>query len=232
MIRDFEQEVDKIIIRDRDYQKIAKWIKENRWEDLKEQRHFFPLNTFIFDFDVKGARIYGLVELKDFNPINMHVTTDNWELTEIRNGPGWDTRFELTDGSKIKSEYKAKDYSSNVHAAILRTLLYIEAIAKEKRRQYRLSPDILKKQRSEYQYKERECFFADDIIEYAKLHPTRSSIQYRCECWGVRGHFRHYEVGKVVFIKPYKKGKKRDILEPASKDYLIERGIENDINKN
>ena len=26
-------------------------------------------------------------------------------------------------------------------------------------------------------------------------------------CWGVRGHFRHYKNGKVVYIKPYTKGK-------------------------
>lgn len=28
-----------------------------------------------------------------------------------------------------------------------------------------------------------------------------------CEAWGVRGHYRHYKNGKVVFIKPYTKGK-------------------------
>lgn len=25
-------------------------------------------------------------------------------------------------------------------------------------------------------------------------------------CWEVRGHFRHYQSGKVVYIKPYEKG--------------------------
>lgn len=225
MIRDFEKEVDKIIIRERDFQKIQKWALHNKWMELKEHRHFFPLNTFILDIDVKGVVVYALIELKNFNPVNFHATTDNWELTVERgvNDDGWETRFELIDGNKIQNEYKAKNYASCMHTLIMDVLFYIEAVAKEKRKQYRLSPDILKKQRSEYHYKERECFFADDIIEYAKLHPTRSSIQYRCECWGVRGHFRHLSVGKVIFIKPFKKGKKRDILEPASKDYLIER---------
>lgn len=229
MIRDFEQEVDKIIIRDREFQRIVRWAKDQRWEELRQQRHFFPLNTFILDLNVKDAVIYGLIELKDFNPLNLHVTTDHWELTTIRMKDGWDTRFELVDGNKIKSEYKAKNFASATHAVLLDVMLYIEAVAKEKRRQYRLSPDILRNQRAEYQYKERECFFADDIIEYAKLHPTRSSIQYRCECWGVRGHFRHIATGKVIFIKPFKKGKKRDILEPASKDYLIERKVDDEI---
>jgi len=30
------------------------------------------------------------------------------------------------------------------------------------------------------------------------------------------------DVGKIVFIEPYKKGRKRDILEPKNKMYLIE----------
>lgn len=28
-------------------------------------------------------------------------------------------------------------------------------------------------------------------------------------CWEVRGHFRHYQNGKVVYIKPYEKGENR-----------------------
>ena len=31
-----------------------------------------------------------------------------------------------------------------------------------------------------------------------------------CLAWGVRGHYRHYKDGRVIFIKPYVKGKKRD----------------------
>lgn len=31
----------------------------------------------------------------------------------------------------------------------------------------------------------------------------------RCEAWMVRGHYRHYKSGKVVYIKPHQKGKGR-----------------------
>ena len=34
--------------------------------------------------------------------------------------------------------------------------------------------------------------------------------EIKCLAWGVRGHFRHYKDGRVIFIKPYVKGKKRD----------------------
>ena len=43
-----------------------------------------------------------------------------------------------------------------------------------------------------------------------------------CPCWGVAGHYRHYKNGKVVYIQPYRKGKKRDDPEAYQpKTYLI-----------
>lgn len=42
------------------------------------------------------------------------------------------------------------------------------------------------------------------------LSKVKSHRKYTCECWGVIGHERHYKNGKTVFIKPYKKGPKRD----------------------
>ena len=39
-------------------------------------------------------------------------------------------------------------------------------------------------------------------------------------CWSVRGHFRHYQSGKVVYIKPYQKGS--DTQKQLKKKYIIE----------
>ena len=41
---------------------------------------------------------------------------------------------------------------------------------------------------------------------YDPHEPTRKN-QRHCEMWGVRGHYRHYQSGKVVFVKPHVKGK-------------------------
>ena len=38
----------------------------------------------------------------------------------------------------------------------------------------------------------------------------RRKAEIRCQAWGVRGHFRHYKNGTVIFIKPYVKGKEKD----------------------
>lgn len=42
-----------------------------------------------------------------------------------------------------------------------------------------------------------------------------------CPCWGVRGHHRHLSNGKIIFIKPYRKGKLRNKPEvQVNKDYI------------
>lgn len=33
---------------------------------------------------------------------------------------------------------------------------------------------------------------------------------YSCECWGVSGHPRRLKSGKIIFVRPYKKGRKRN----------------------
>ena len=51
---------------------------------------------------------------------------------------------------------------------------------------------------------------------------TKTKIMHRhAEVWGVRGHYRCYKSGKKVWIEPYKKGKKRNELEPINRSYLI-----------
>ena len=44
------------------------------------------------------------------------------------------------------------------------------------------------------------------VIFSSNTEETRDYVRH-IEAWGVRGHERHYKNGKVVFIKPYTKGK-------------------------
>jgi hypothetical protein len=39
----------------------------------------------------------------------------------------------------------------------------------------------------------------------------------------VRGHYRKYKSGKVVFVKPFKKGKNRSSAKPTSKVYVLNK---------
>lgn len=63
-------------------------------------------------------------------------------------------------------------------------------------------------------------FLLGDIVEY--VSSNRRNVIFTCECWSVRGHFRHYKDGKIVWISAYEKGTKRNSGEPASdKIYTI-----------
>ena len=52
-----------------------------------------------------------------------------------------------------------------------------------------------------------------------KTQVNRKKAEIHCLAWGVRGHFRHYKNGRVVFVNPYVKGKERDKYK--GKDYII-----------
>lgn len=47
----------------------------------------------------------------------------------------------------------------------------------------------------------------DISVRYIYEPHNMRKYNRHCEKWGVRGHYRHYKNGKVVFIKPYSKGK-------------------------
>lgn len=70
----------------------------------------------------------------------------------------------------------------------------------------------------------KNVFLLDEIIEYA----AQQNIVYQhrthtinCEAWSVRGHYRKYKSGKVVFIKSFVKGKNRDKAQPQDRNYII-----------
>lgn len=62
--------------------------------------------------------------------------------------------------------------------------------------------------------KKVEQFLLGDIIEYTSIGICTHKIT--CECWSVRGHFRHYKDGKVVWISEYEKGVKRNSINMVS----------------
>ena len=67
-------------------------------------------------------------------------------------------------------------------------------------------------------------------VELRNVYMIRSGLSIKnitpskhltCPCWGVRGHYRHLSSGKVVFVKPYRKGKLRNKPEAqVDKDYV------------
>ena len=230
-LREIEKKVDKIYITKKDWKEIEKYRHQqnpnpqNQWNTngKMDSRMFFPLNNFILETEFNsGSRRIGLVELNNFDPMNFKYTDDIGVLTAKRatTQKGFEINFYKHDDSEVRAP---KDYFDMLLIYLTSVMIYIIDKAEQRRRIERLSPEQEREQRENYEYKERELFFLNDIIKYRKIHPTKKSIQYRCECWGVRGHLRHLNNGNVIFIESYKKGRKRDILEPKSKTYLLSR---------
>lgn len=67
--------------------------------------------------------------------------------------------------------------------------------------------------------KKRDTYLLNEIIEYVSHGKGHHDIH--CECWNVRGHFRKYKSGKIVFIKPFKKGRNKDLDIKDNSIYLI-----------
>ena len=222
-IREIGYKVDKLIIDYKEFRQISKWASGRNSSEDMNKRLFFPLKTFVIELGLdKHTSLTALVELDTFNPTSGRVTTDKYWFTY---------RHEKEkQGSYIEGEGAPQNIMEMTHIWVVTVMLYI--CLKSREHIERVSPNIERaKKNNPYKYQDRVCFLMKDIVEYVSDHPNRKSIQYQCECWGVRGHLRHYTDGRVVFIEPYKKGRLRDTLEPKSKTYMLttERGINEDI---
>ena len=62
--------------------------------------------------------------------------------------------------------------------------------------------------------KKRIIYLGDVKIECARNNSgiaiRRGQIVRKTDCWTVRGHYRHYQNGNVVYIAPYEKGENRN----------------------
>ena len=68
-----------------------------------------------------------------------------------------------------------------------------------------------------------------DGIQYIYTYEDKPKThrEILCELWSVRGHYRHYKSGKVTFIAPYQKGKKRNEGIAPGHTYILAEGERN-----
>lgn len=73
--------------------------------------------------------------------------------------------------------------------------------------------------------RENKIYLLDEIIDYVNengLTVAKSGNHtITCPCWSVRGHYRHYKNGSVVFVKSYEKGKEKGKIRPKDKIYTV-----------
>ena len=222
-INEISKKLDKIIVSKKEVSQITKWLNDSD-ETMGSlgKNVFFPLNEFVMDIEIfRNIHYVFLIELENFDPHKGRFSNEDWDIRySFDDQLAKQLQQKFFEGMKHDANFN----TTRMHAILYGTMLYICKKARD--RITRVSPQVTRQERENYEYKPRECFLLNDIVKYVSIHPNKSSVKYRCEVWGVRGHLRHYKDGKVVFIKPYKKGSKRDILEPKSRTYLLKGGDE------
>lgn len=126
---------------------------------------------------------------------------------------------------------KSRDYSAyNLVLYCCRTALYIMGdimfeISKRKEEIRKNKKTLNKKWSREHRIstENQKVYLLDDVIKYAcdKYISENGHHNVTCPCWEVRGHYRHYKSGKVVFVKSFQKGKQRNKALPKEKEYIL-----------
>ena len=215
-INEIGQRIDKVVVDAKEFHKVCGYLKDKEASEYMDKRMFFPLKTFVLDFWAdKRTKFSVLVELDTFNPVmGGKITTDTYWFNYKRE--------KEKRRARIDGQGATEQVMTIMHTYVIGILIYICVTA---RNEVEKVSDNAEREETErdnpYKYHNRVCFLLNDIVHYTSKHPNRKSIQYQCECWGVRGHLRHYTDGRVVFIEPYKKGRLRDTLEPKSKTYML-----------
>lgn len=157
-------------------------------------------------------------------------------LYEVFNNKTWVSRYQwiydkndIFKGTLIQNPateehvYKEKEIMKDSLWVILYCMGYImrESFNRKRRFMERLSRH---KYSREYRCStsKNRIYLLDDVIQYAKdNYKPENHFSFKCPCWEVRGHYRHYKSGKVVFVPSYEKGKERGKVQPKENEYYM-----------
>lgn len=118
------------------------------------------------------------------------------------------------------NDHKYLNIGHDLAQFIIRTMVYIMSYSKGRVERLKSSgkSKVKNKKICESRSRENKVYLLDEIVEYVNengLMVSQSGThKMNCPCWNVRGHYRHYKSGKVVFVKEYKKGKDRANTKP------------------
>lgn len=158
------------------------------------------------------------------------------ELYLVRLGEEWikdiSYKIELDDnqdnGLSVYCNSFDKKYTEigySIAEIVLRTMLYIMNTPRERTERTK-STKIPNTQKAESKAnRENKIYLLDEIVDYVNengLTIAKSvSRTITCPCWSVRGHYRRYKNGNVVFVKSYEKGKGKGKTKPKDKVYTV-----------
>ena len=194
------------------------------------------LENFIYDefaliYTLKAEVVLGFTVL--FNSDDGDIS--GTEIYLVRRGNEWIKdivyRIELDEstheGMTVYCNSEEKKYTEighDISQMVVRTMAYIMSTPRDKTIKSKTSKEKIGKTTKITNGNANKIYLLDEIVDYVNengltILPGKHIIN--CPCWNVRGHYRHYKSGKVVFIKNYEKGKEKGKVKPKDKTYTI-----------
>lgn len=190
-------------------------VKKNGWSTAKYLSNI-PLTRFAFE--VSG---YDIMEF-DYSDGDMEFTAFYQGARDIvcsGRCVGMDKtpneyREEIDFGNPYVDQDKLKDVAFKASWTFVIVNWFINNLptrVSKQRRQVKQNATQINHKKRKRKQKPLEVVWRDEYeIDLNGLTKAMIRHEIKCLCWGVRGHERHYKNGRVVFIKPYRKGKERD----------------------
>ena len=200
-------------------------------EEFSGSLENFIYDEFVLVYTLKTEMILGFTVLFNSNDGDISGT----EIYLVRLGNEWikDIVYQIKldgsahDGMAVYCDSEEKKYTEIGHdiaQLVLRTMIYIMNTPRDKIIKPKTSKEKMGKTAKITNSNTDKIYLLDEIIDYVNengltILPGKHIIN--CPCWSVRGHYRHYKSGKVVFIKNYEKGKEKGKKIPKEKTYVI-----------
>ena len=211
-------------------------VSEKNWEDLAthlDGYHIAPRSCFVFDeFELvfcnkklfKVCLEDGTYAFKVF----LHPLADkvymSFSYEALRDA--WRRDYEIMD--KSLDPDMVYEYLERNGEHIINMVLGLIEYVMSYQRDHKEAHPVPRKYSREHKISasNNKVYLLDDVVKYIHDNyvPQGGTHNIQCECWGVRGHYRTYKSGKQVWINAYKKGKKRQEMEPKDKTYYISKG--------
>lgn len=164
---------------------------------------------FEFTIDINGKSI--LIKCEDVKNID---TGEYYIEICIRNE---------TDFSNHEFDQYIQRRAQYVEASLLIAMDQILSEGMKRQREWKVLPNTKRKYSREHRIStaNNKIYLYDDIVRYVAENYTGShgSHKVTCPCWEVRGHYRRYKSGKVIFVPAYRKGKQKDKVAPIPHEY-------------
>lgn len=185
-------------------------VTKNKYEDI----------ATIFDVATNAANPNDCsCRVTMFNQISKEyevATEFNWYIT----GDRIETKYRNIEGDK-----KFGDVACEWADYIYSVMAYIMTTPRERMERPKKAKSPNKQKNESKTNRETKIYLLDEIVDYVNengLTVAKSgSHTITCPCWSVRGHYRRYKNGNVVFVKSYEKGKEKGKAKPKNKVYTI-----------